>query len=199
MIQIRPSAERGGGNHGWLDTKHTFSFADYWDPKVGRLLWIPYLAADAGALGGAWVSSAFIKLGWPVDRARKTVLLVGALLAAGGAAACKARASWLALAIISVALLGHQAWSSNMHTAITEVSPVRLVALLYGITGAAGTLAGAVSQPVIGRLVDVYGYVPPFLGAGAAYVAAAAILLLAGRIEPIAPPAGAAAAGTGGL
>src|SRR5437899_12974733 len=33
MIQIRPSAERGGANHGWLDTKHTFSFADFWDPK----------------------------------------------------------------------------------------------------------------------------------------------------------------------
>ena len=167
--------------------------------SVGRLLWIPYLAADAGALGGAWVSSAFIKRGWPVDRARKTVLLGGALLAAGGAAACKARAPWLALAIISVALLGHQAWSSNMHTAITEVSPGRLVALLYGITGAAGTFAGAISQPVIGRLVDFYGYVPPFLSAGAAYMAAAAIVLLAGRIERIAPPAGAAAAGTGGL
>ena len=33
MITIRPAVERGGGNHGWLDTKHTFSFADYWDPK----------------------------------------------------------------------------------------------------------------------------------------------------------------------
>jgi len=33
MITTRRSAERGGGNHGWLDTKHTFSFSDYWDPK----------------------------------------------------------------------------------------------------------------------------------------------------------------------
>ena len=33
MITIRPSQERGGGNHGWLKTHHTFSFSDYWDPK----------------------------------------------------------------------------------------------------------------------------------------------------------------------
>jgi len=33
MITIRSAAERGGGNHGWLNTKHTFSFSDYWDPK----------------------------------------------------------------------------------------------------------------------------------------------------------------------
>src|SRR5688500_8818316 len=33
MIQVRKAAERGGFDHGWLDTRHSFSFADYYDPR----------------------------------------------------------------------------------------------------------------------------------------------------------------------
>jgi quercetin 2,3-dioxygenase len=33
MIVIRPAADRGHFDHGWLDTHHTFSFADYYDPE----------------------------------------------------------------------------------------------------------------------------------------------------------------------
>jgi quercetin 2,3-dioxygenase len=33
MISIRRSAERGGGDFGWLNTRHTFSFDRYYDPR----------------------------------------------------------------------------------------------------------------------------------------------------------------------
>src|SRR5262245_31125553 len=33
MIQVRPAAERGTANFGWLDSRHSFSFGDYYDPN----------------------------------------------------------------------------------------------------------------------------------------------------------------------
>ncbi|HLZ78096.1 MAG TPA: pirin family protein [Sphingomonas sp.] len=37
MIELRPFASLGGENHGWLNAKHHFSFANYYDPK--RMNW----------------------------------------------------------------------------------------------------------------------------------------------------------------
>jgi ACS family hexuronate transporter-like MFS transporter len=153
--------------------------------SVGQLLWIPYFAAGLGALVGAWLSSALIHRGYSVDRGRKTVMLPSALLAAMGAGVYFAPGQMLAMAVMAAALFGHQAWSSNLHTAISEISPPAHVAVLYGITGAAGTLMGALSQLIIGPVVDALGYRSVFVGAGLAYVLAVLLMFAAGKIEPI--------------
>lgn len=51
MYQIRKSADRGHGNHGWLDTWHTFSFADYYSPDHRRFRALRVINEDRVAPG----------------------------------------------------------------------------------------------------------------------------------------------------
>jgi ACS family hexuronate transporter-like MFS transporter len=152
---------------------------------VGRLLWVPYLCSFIGSFAGGVASSALIRRGWGLHRSRKTVMLVFCALCVFSASAGFAPTANLALALVSLALFAHLSWSVNLHTVITEISPARHVAILYGMTGAAGTLLGAAAQLAIGPLIDLHGYKPAFVWAGGMYALAAALLISAGVLEPL--------------
>ncbi len=183
-------AARGCGDTAWY-------FYLFWIPAyfqesrgqslawVGRFLWIPYFCSFIGALVGAAASSALIRRGWSQHRGRLVCLLASASLAVVSVSAGFVPATTVALALVSLALFAHQAWSTNIHTVITEIAPRKHVAILYGMTGAAGTFVGAGAQLVIGPLVDLHGYKPAFAGVGGLYILAVVLLLSAGMLEPI--------------
>jgi ACS family hexuronate transporter-like MFS transporter len=150
---------------------------------VGSLLWIPFLAAGLGALFGAWAGTALIAHGWELGRSRRTMLVLSSLAAGAGALAYLAPGYVSALAIISFALFGHTSFSSNMHTAITEAAPARHVAVLYGMTGAAGTLGGVAMQSAVGRIVDAGGYGGAFLLTAVLYLVSIVCVMGAGSLS----------------
>src|SRR5271169_1059344 len=54
MINIRHSKQRGGGDYGWLNTRHTFSFDQYHDPRFMGFHSLRVINEDVVAPGGGF-------------------------------------------------------------------------------------------------------------------------------------------------
>ena len=166
----------------FLDTQYGIQLSGLAAPLIAV-----YLIADVGSVGGGWLSSAFIKRGWTVNRARKTAMLAMALLIVPTAFAPQAGNMWTAVLIVAVAAAAHQAWSANVYTLASDMFPRSAVGSVVGIGAFAGAMGGVAFQRAVGRILDANGgnYAPIFLICGSAYLLALAVIhLIAPRLEP---------------
>jgi ACS family hexuronate transporter-like MFS transporter len=166
----------------FLDAKYGVKLAQVAAPII-----VVYLIADVGSVGGGWTSSALIKRGWSVNRARKATMLAMALLIVPTTLVSRAPSMWAAVLIVGVAAAAHQAWSANVYTLASDMFPKSAVGSVVGIGAFAGAMGGVLFQRVTGRVLQANGsdYGPIFVVCGLAYVTAWAIIhLLAPRLEP---------------
>jgi len=153
---------------------------------IGPALIAVYLLADIGSIAGGWLSSHFIKRGWSVNRARKTTLLLAALCAVPLLFVLQIDNAFVVVLIIGLGTAGHQAFSSNIFTMISDLYPRRAVATVAGLGGAAGAVGGMLIAKVTGWSLEYLGtYLPVLIYAGLAYLIAFGVIhWLVPRMEP---------------
>lgn len=140
--------------------------------EMGLVVWIPYLAADAGSITGGWYSGRLIGRGIDAITARKTVMFASALLMPVGLLLLFKPTTPLTILLISFVLFIHSAWKTNLVTLTVDIFPRRVVASAHGIVATGGGIGGAIFTTVAGYLIEWQSYTP--------------VLALMGVLHPVA-------------
>lgn len=141
--------------------------------NIALPFFIIYILADVGSVWGGYLSGAFIRKGWTVNKARKRTLLICALIILPVSFVAFTESKWVAVFLIGLAAAGHQAWSANVFTLVSDVFPKKAIASVVGIGGMVGMIAGILADLVLGSVLDSAGnsgYFWAFLIAGSSYI-----------------------------
>jgi ACS family hexuronate transporter-like MFS transporter len=147
---------------------------------------VVYLISIVGSVGGGLLSSAMLGGGRSLNAARKTALLICALMVLPILYAPYSKSLWVVVALVGLAAAGHQGWSANLFTLASDLFPKAAVASVTGIGGMAGAIAGAGFQLVAGYVAKSHpNCAPLFIVAGLAYVVALLVIhLLSPKLAP---------------
>ncbi|WP_309622576.1 MFS transporter [Novosphingobium sp.] len=145
---------------------------------------LAFTLAAIGALTAGVLFPRLLSRGLSVNKARKTAMLMYALVIVPIPLALTAASPWTAAAIIGMALFAHQGFSTNIFGFAADTVPTSRVGTVMAIGAIAGNLAGFGIQETTGWLLtNGHGYAPLFYGAAVAYLTALGIIhLLVPRI-----------------
>ncbi|HYK89398.1 MAG TPA: MFS transporter [Acidobacteriota bacterium] len=136
------------------------------DPQHGLLAaWIPFLGADLGNLTGGAISSWLIRRGWPVDRARKIVILVGGFGVALLIPTIFTSSLFMVSLLFALATFSYAAYSTMALVLPSDLFPRELVASVSGMSGTGAGVCTIAATYVIGQVADRYSFAPILIAA----------------------------------
>lgn len=144
--------------------------------QIALFAWLPFLAADVGSLTGGWLGRWWMGRGCTLDRARKRVIWLGALLVIASLPAGIVDSPYAALALISLAMFAIQAKASSLFSLPADLFPSLRVASVWGLFGAAGSLGAALFSVMAGWVSMHYAWEPVFWLVGITQLLSAAFI-----------------------
>jgi ACS family hexuronate transporter-like MFS transporter len=155
--------------------------------QIGYYAWIPYALAGAGSFIGGWLSNTLIKRHLTVNLSRKICLGLSAAIMPMSLLIAKSPLS-MALAIFSLALFGHQFWSTILQTLSVDLFPSAVVGSVAGLMGAMGSFGAVLFDLMAGSVLTYsHSYSVLLILAGLFHpLAFLLIVLLIPKIEPVA-------------
>ncbi|WP_344711430.1 MFS transporter [Sphingomonas humi] len=148
---------------------------------------IAYFGSGGGAFLWGWLSTRLLERGWSVDKVRKRVMLISALIVTPVPLVLNVDSFVVVAFMMAIVLAGHQGFSLSLFSVITDVVPRGKVGRVTAFGAFAGNLGGAAIAWIAGIVLTAgYGYLPLFLFAASSYLLAfACISLLIPRIERV--------------
>ncbi len=115
---------------------------------------IMYLISDVGSIVGGWLSSKLIQAGHTPNFARKITMLVAGCCVLPILFVTAIDSLWASVALIGLALAGHQAFSSNLLSLPPDMFPKRAVGSVIGLGGFMGGIGGMIMAKSVGLVLD---------------------------------------------
>jgi len=140
--------------------------------------WIPFIGSDLGNFAGGGVSSWLVRKGWPVGRARKAVVVPGAIGMALLMAALWASNLYVIAGLFGLSTFSYAALSTMANTFPADLFPSESVATVSGMSGTGAGIGTILSTYLIGYVSDRYSFGPVLIGASLVPLLAMALVLL---------------------
>ena len=143
------------------------------NPEQGLLaFWIPFVAADLGNFFGGGLSSWLIRRGWPVIKARKTVVVFGGLGMTLLIPTVFTSSLFALAGLFAVSTFAYASFSTMALVLPSDLYPSESVATVSGMSGTGAGLGTIVSTFLIGYVSDRRSFEPilitasiiPFIG-----------------------------------
>jgi len=140
--------------------------------------WIPFVASDLGNFAGGGFSSWLVRRGWPVGRARKAVVVPGAIGMALLMLALWASNIYVIAGLFGLSTFSYAAFSTMANTFPADLFPSESVASVSGMSGTGAGIGTILSTYLIGYVADRYSFGPILIGASLVPLVGMALVLL---------------------